>query len=245
MQNLSTNARVSDLVRESPGRTRVLEQFGIDYCCSGTRTLADACTGKHISPENVLSALCDYDRTADLDVIDWNQAPLGRLIDHILEDHHIYLREELPRIESLFQKVIAAHGNKYPEIIECADVYVDLRYELECHMMKEEQALFPAIRRVQNWTPSMAAGRSAIGIGESIAVMELEHTRAGRAINDMHRITGGWKIPDSACPTHCSLLEALARLERSLHEHISEENNILFPRALELGDSEYDGGAGD
>jgi len=245
MQSLSTSVRVSDLVRESPGRTRVLEQFGIDYCCSGTRTLADACTIKRISPESVLSALREYDRTADLDVIDWNQAPLGRLIDHILQDHHMHLREELPRIESLFQKVIAAHGNKYPEIVESADVFVDLRYELECHMMKEEQALFPAIRRVQNWVPSDGIGRCAVGIGEPIAVMEFEHSRAGRALNDMHRLTNGWRIPESACPTHCALLEALARLERDLHEHISEENNILFPRALELGDSEYEGGAGD
>jgi regulator of cell morphogenesis and NO signaling len=245
MQTLSANVRISDVVRENPGRTRVLEQYGIEYCCSAGRTIADACAAKHLSADVVLSALSDYDRTTDLDVVDWNRAPLGKLIDHILDDHHEYLREELPRIEAMFQKLIAAHGGKYPEIVTCADVFVDLRYELECHMMKEEQALFPAIRRLEGRQPGDPMGPHTIGIGEPVAVMEHEHTRAGRALEEMHRATHGYTAPPQACATHRALLEALARLERDLHEHISEENNILFPRAMELGDDAYEGEAAD
>jgi len=240
-----TTTRVSELVRANPGRTRILERFGIDYCCSGGRTLADACAAKHVTPDAVVAAIEDYDRVADPDVVDWNRATLGQLIDHILTEHHEYLRSELPRIEALFQKVIAAHGGKYPELLECADVFVDLRYELECHIMKEEQALFPAIRRLERKDLGDFIGQRAIGVGEPVAVMEHEHSIAGRALAEMHRATHGYEPPASACATHRALLDALARLELDLHEHISEENNILFPRALELGGSEFEGGAAD
>ena len=237
--------RVSDLVRANPGRTRVFERFGIDYCCSGGRTLADACAAKHVAPDAVVAAIEDYDRVADPDIVDWNRTSLCQLIDHILAEHHEYLRSELPRIETLFQKVIAAHGGKYPELLECADVFVDLRYELECHIMKEEQALFPAIRRLERRDPGDFIGQRAIGVGEPVAVMEHEHSRAGRALEQMHRATHGYEPPESACATHRALLEALSRLELDLHEHISEENNILFPRALELGGEEFQGGPAD
>jgi regulator of cell morphogenesis and NO signaling len=239
--NLSTNTRVSDLVRENPGRTRVFEQFGIDYCCSGSRTLADACAARRVPTNEVVTALQEFDRAADPDVVDWSGAPLGELIDHIVDAHHGYLREELPRIESLFQKLIAARGSKYPEIIASADVFVDLRYELECHMMQEEQALFPAIRKLEGQRPADAIGQRAIGIGEPVSVMETEHLRTGRALDDMRRILRGYEPPKTACATHRALLEALSRLERDLHEHISKENNLLFPRALELGDHAFEG----
>lgn len=245
MNTLSAKVRISDLVRESPGRARVLEQFGIEYCCSGTWTLGEACTARHLAFNEVASAISAYDRSVDADVEDWNHAPLARLIDHIVEEHHGYLREELPRIESLFQKLITTHGAKYPELAACADVFVDLRYELECHMMQEEQALFPALRRLETRDAGDPIGKRAIGIGEPVSVMEHEHARSERALIEMRRIMHGYEAPASACASHLALIDSLKRLERDLHEHISEENNILFPRALELGDEIMDVGPAD
>jgi len=241
MNTPSPSTRVSELVRDNPGRTRIFEQFGIDYCCSGSRTLADACAARRVSPDDVVTALREFDAGVDLDVADWNSAPLGQLIDHIVEAHHEYLREELPRIEGLFQKLISSHGGKYPEILSCADVFVDLRYELECHIMQEEQALFPAIRRMEGQKPGDFIGQRTVGIGEPVSVMETEHMRTGRALEEMRKLLHGYEPPQSACATHRALLEALARLERDLHEHISKENNILFPRALEIGDGAFEG----
>ncbi len=224
---------IGQLAARRPEALRVLEQHGVDFCCGGDRSVQDACQLAGADPQAVLS---EIDRAATASggfgKDDWLGAPLTDLCNHIEQTHHQFLREQLPFLSDLFEKVIAVHGENHPELAEARDVFLQLRAELEPHMFKEEQILFPAVRKLE-------AARAAVplpfgSVQNPIHVMQDEHASAGQALHRLRELTGGYQTPDDACQAYGSLLEILERLEADLHEHIHKENNILFPRAVEL-----------
>jgi regulator of cell morphogenesis and NO signaling len=120
------------------------------------------------------------------------------------------------------RKVLAVHGDKDRErLSEILDVYLGLKADLEQHMAKEEQILFPLIQ----------SGQGALANGP-ISVMEREHDSAATALRRLRELTNDYEVPKEACDTWRALWHGLAALEESLHRHIHLENNILFPRAL-------------
>jgi regulator of cell morphogenesis and NO signaling len=233
MSSLAETARVGDLVTERPRRSRVFEEFGIDYCCGGQRTLAVACLERGVDPDVVMAALRSSDAeppSAQEPTAFWPS--LTELIDDIVATHHASLRTELPRLAELFMKTEQAHGERHRELAECRQVFGNLRAELESHMRKEEQILFPAIRGLES---SPAGGATSVGsVHGPIRVMEKEHDSAGDALLQLRKLTGDYTLPEDACNTWRSLLDGLKAFELDLHQHIHKENNILFPNALEL-----------
>ncbi len=219
---LQSDTPVGQLAREFPLATRVFHRHGIDYCCGGGQPLNEACTKHGENTETVLAEI-----RAELDAPAapaqrWDQAPLEDLIDHILVTYHQPLNEELPRLMQMSAKVLQVHGDKDPETLsELNSVFLALKNELEHHMQKEEQILFPMIRQGEG---PMA--------GDPISVMEDEHVSAGAALERINKLTKGYEVPEQACNTWRALWHGLAALEESLHQHIHLENNILFPRAL-------------
>ncbi len=233
MRNELLNKRVGELVVEQPGRSRIFERFSIDYCCGGKKTLADACKATGASPDAVIDALTHPEsNNPSTSEADWSNARMGELIDHILTKHHAYLRTELPRLSEMGEKVARVHGHRFDWLSECHRVFEGLRAELEQHMMKEEQVLFPMIREME---ASGARASSHCGnLQNPISVMEHEHDNAGQALARLRELTGAFVPPDDACNTFRAWLHGLAELEADLHEHIHEENNILFPSAQKL-----------
>jgi len=224
---------VGQLVAERPSRSRVFEEFGIDYCCGGKSSLRDACGERGIDAGEVIAALVEMDARRDAtDDTDWRQASLAELIANIVTTHHAYLQRELPRLTELAQKTQQAHGARHSELTEVQTVLAGLRAELESHMLKEERILFPMIEAME------VSGRiepSHCGsVQNPIGVMEHEHESAGRALGYLRELTAGFTPPVDACNTWRALLDGLRALETDLHEHIHKENNILFPRALGL-----------
>jgi regulator of cell morphogenesis and NO signaling len=223
-----TNATISEIAAGSLAAVRVFERFGIDYCCGGKRPLDDVCREKGLSSDAVRSEL---DRasgplpTADRD---WESTPLTELIAHIVSTHHAYLRTELPRLNAQLDKVARVHGVKHADrLTGLPEVYAELRAELEPHMMKEENVLFPMILHPE-------ACMMQCGVDRPIAVMEMEHEHAGDALARIRKITRDFEPPEGACVTYRALLSGLRELEQDLHLHIHLENNILFPRALRI-----------
>lgn len=232
MNTMLSNATVGALVAEQPGRARVFEELGIDYCCGGQRPLAEVCTEQGLEIGEVLRRIEEADASPQPSAVDWTRATLGDLVDHIVETHHAYLRDNLPRIAYLTQRVGQAHGANHPEVLQVADVFASLHSELESHMMKEERILFPIIVQMEQ---SGEAGFAPGGtIANPIRVMVAEHQDAGDALEAFRALTNGYVPPADACNTFRAMLHALAELEADLHAHIHKENNILFPRALAL-----------
>jgi len=203
MTNDVLTRTVGELVVEHPSRSRVFEQFDIDYCCGGKRRLSDACERAGASPDAVIEALDAADHIDRSDVAnDWSNATISELIDHILSAHHAYLRRELPRLSEMAEKVVRAHGQRCPWVLDCQNVLADLRSELESHMMKEEQMLFPMIRALETATavPSFHCG----SLRNPITVMEHEHDSAGGALAKLRELSDGFKPGSSLRPTRAT-----------------------------------------
>ena len=227
--------KVGRLVARHPRFGRVFEQYKIDYCCRGNVDLAEACRLADVDPEPVVEALMKTVEQPGEAETDWNASPLSELTDHIEQTHHAFLRTELPRLSELIDKVCRAHGDRKPELFKLRDVFAAMRDELEMHMVKEEQILFPAVRTLEQHRESVPFPFGTIA--NPIRMMEHEHDTAGAALREMRRLTHDWIPPRDACPTYRVMLNSLAELERDLHNHIHKENNILFPRAQALESS--------
>ena len=233
MSSHDVNVPVWQLVRGRQDRAQVLEGFGIDYCCGGATPLGEACARQGVSVEEVCRELEKNDGAhLDVEQIDWEAEPMARLVDHIVQRHHAYLREQLPRLGGLLEKVVARHGEQHPHLIELREVYAAMWNELLNHLMKEEVVLFPFVRELDQ---ALRAGQPAPqfhcgSVRQPIHVMEDEHQSAGEALRRMRQLTLGFTPPEDACETYRVLMDGLIDLESDLHLHIHKENNLLFPR---------------
>ena len=230
---------VRELALEFPQATRVFERLGIDYCCHGERLLEEACALAHLEVEDVERALAEAEeRPAEpgQDDASWQRAPLFGLIAHIIQKHHYFVRRELRRIELLLARVIATHGEGHPELLEVQRQFRALGDELIQHMMKEEQILFPYITQLEeSENRRQSLEPPLFGTVENpVRMMMHEHECAGAALRTVRAKTGDYRLPAGACAGYETLFSALQDFEQDLHQHIHLENNILFPRALEL-----------
>jgi len=223
---------VRELVVEVPNATRVFEKLGIDYCCGGDRPLEEACASANVAIDDVLRALEQGDTSAPSANRDWNTAPLGELVDHIVNKHHAYVKNEVPRLKTLIAKVVGVHGQNHPELEQVQVAFSELANELAGHLVKEEQILFPYVKQMAG---GAGCGPSCFGtVRNPIRVMMMEHDDAGDKLREMRRITSDYSIPADACTSYATLFRALVEFEQDLHQHIHLENNILFPRAAAM-----------
>ena len=234
--SVTTEKTVRELALENPAATRVFEKLGIDYCCGGNQSLNQACQAANLSIDQVLKSLEAAASQPAAQDRNWQQEPLADLIAHINATHHRFVRQETARLDPLFDKVCAAHGSNHPELLEMRDTFSDLAAELAMHLMKEENVLFPYIVRMEEAViqkePVLPPpfGR----VQNPVSMMMHEHDSAGDALRSLRKASGGYTLPPEACASYQTLYKALAEFEADLHQHIHLENNILFPRAIEM-----------
>lgn len=228
---IDPSATLGAVVMDNPGAAGVLESFGLDFCCRGDRTLADACQAAGVDPQDVIATLADAGVGADGAGGDaWSGLDAPALADHIVEAHHRYLHEELPLLDALAEKVAGVHAERHSELHDVRRLVAALRADFEPHLAKEERILFPAIH-------ALALGHRSFPFGSienPIRVMTLEHETTGTILADLRRASGGYRVPEDACASYRSLYERLAALEFDTHLHIHKENHALFPRAIAL-----------
>ncbi len=222
--SIDRDYQVGQIAAEEPLAMRVFARYGIDYCCGGDIPLYQACEEKGLDTDAVLGEIRTEVERSVAPEERWDLAPLGDLATHILAAYHQPLHEELPQLEAMARKVADVHRDKAPDMLsQLLTVFLSLKAELEAHMAKEEQILFPMIQRGQG---SMAEG--------PISVMEREHEEVATALRRLRSLTDDYTVPAEACNTWRALWHRLAALEESLHLHIHLENNVLFPRALAM-----------
>lgn len=220
---LTPDMTLGSLVTQDIGRSRVLERLGLDYCCGGHRTLAEAAGEAGLEPDEVIQALTDSPTEGG---VDCEAMSLSELTDHLVTVHHGYLWQEMPRLSALVAKVVGVHGQRHPELADIQGVYEELRAELEPHLTKEERILFPAIEQLDAGVTPMI---SPVG---PIRMMMAEHDAAGELLNRLRELTSGYVTPDDGCQSYQAMMAGLSDMEHDTHVHIHKENNILFPRVL-------------
>ena len=233
---LNTTKTVREVALEVPNATRVFEKLRIDYCCGGGRSLADACAAAGVEVgevERLIQAAAGEQADAPAGL---TSGPLSELIDYILEKHHTFTRDEMERITALAEKVASKHGRNHPELQGVRSLFLKLCDDLRPHMFKEEMILFPYVKQLE---AAAALGRPApyapFGtVGNPVRMMMFEHDTAGDILRELRAATLDYAAPADACISYRTLYEALEGFEKDLHQHIHLENNVLFPRAVEL-----------
>jgi len=230
---------VREYALEIPGATRIFEKLGIDYCCGGGTSLADACVKVGINVDEVLDSLKTTDRSETFAGREWQTASHAELIAHIVEKHHTFTRDELVRLEALLAKVCEVHGQNHPELFQIQSQFQELRRDLEPHMLKEEQVLFPYIVRMEEAIEKKQPPQvPPFGtVRNPVRMMMAEHDAAGEILRTMREASSDYTTPPDGCFSFHTLYSALVALEADLHQHIHLENNILFPRAAEREDA--------
>jgi regulator of cell morphogenesis and NO signaling len=229
---------VRELAVENPHATRVFEKFGIDYCCGGQKPLSEACATAKISVDEVLTGLeqAEMQAAETARQRDWQTESISTLVSHIVGTHHAYIKEEVPRIYQLGAKVVSVHGENHPELADVLKLFGELGQDLFSHLAKEEQVLFPYLTQTEHAVKTgETAPPSCFGtVQNPVRMMMMEHDAAGDALRELRTITSNYVAPADACTSYKTLYQAIEAFEKDLHQHIHLENNILFPRALEM-----------
>ena len=235
---INSETTVREVALMVPESTRLFEKLKIDYCCGGNQALAEACASAGVAVDNVMEMLAGVTQTNSSDNVSlvFQNASLPELITHILDTHHVFTKSEMDRIQSLADKVLAAHGGNHPELVHLDELITRLCADLKPHMFKEEQILFPYIVAMaeaadQKRTVPFAPFGT---VNNPIRMMMREHDAAGELLRELRALTSDYRVPVDACISYQTLYQALENFEQDLHQHIHLENNLIFPRALEL-----------
>ncbi len=231
MTRFNPHQSVGSIVVAAPAAANVFERHGLDYCCGGGKSLADACVRAGLETDVVLAEL-DAVVAAPATERDWSRETATAVIAHIEAVHHAFMRRELTAITPRLERVLQVHGANHPEaqLPRIAAIWGACVAELWPHLEKEEQILFPMVRALEaGRAPSMHCG-----VEGPLHVMEQEHDQVGAAFAELRRLTDGWRVPEHACTTWRATWGALEAFERDLHRHIHLENNVLHPKARAL-----------
>ncbi len=226
----TADSPLGEIAATLPSAIALFRQHHLDYCCGGARSLGDAARERGLDPDRLLEELQSLVRSPS--DRDWTTAPTGEFIDHILATHHDYLKRVMPELRRTAAKVAQVHGENHPEVVSLLREIDPLFAELDAHLMKEEQILFPMLRGLAG-EPGGAAPAHC-GPEGPMHVMEMEHESAGAALKRMRELTHDYALPEDACTSYRGLYAGLQELEADLHVHIHLENNILFPRMRAL-----------
>lgn len=228
MTQFNTSQRIGDIVAIFPKGSEVFKKFNIDFCCGGNRPLAEAIQEQGLDADDVIKKLEEaYSQSKELaGEVDFLKMESGKLVEYIVNTHHAYLNRVLPEIGRLAAKVLRAHGSNHQELFRVHKLFNSLRTELEEHLIKEEELLFPLLKQYKE----AASETILLNINTVMSETEDEHEGAGEILKELRKITADYNVPADGCRTFELMYTLLQELEGDLFQHIHLENNILFKR---------------
>lgn len=233
----TSSQSIGEIISKHSTAAAILQRFDIDLCAQAGQPLERACAELQLSVDQVLEKL------ADAEIDEPGAAPadpatlsISRLIQHIVRIHHRRVRQQLPQLLEMSEVLAAKRGDRAPELNAVKTLLYGLRADLNAHIEKEEQILFPFISQMDQdstvvYPPAHACFRS---VTQPVFMMVQEHESAAHIVAELNRITNGFQPPAWACTTHTALFDGLKAFESDLKQHIHLENEVLFPRAIEL-----------
>lgn len=226
---------VGEIVADDYRAADIFQKFGIDFCCRGDIPLSEACRQHGVDVDMIGE---EIQKLAQIParVEQYDQWSLDFLADYIVNQHHAYVRKMTPLLREYAEKVVAAHSEAHPETRTVAKLFEKLSGELAMHTQKEELLLFPYIRRLlqaqeegsEMRTPPFGSAR------ELIQTMDEEHDETGELLSQIEELTNGYTPPEDACNTFQALYANLKEFDADTKKHIHLENNILFPKTVQL-----------
>jgi regulator of cell morphogenesis and NO signaling len=230
------NTNIGKLVADDYRAAAVFQKFNIDFCCNGNRPIEEACNLENLNTEEVLIALKTAVNPQENEFLKYDEWPLDLLSTYVEKKHHRYVEEQIPVLKGYLKKLIAAHGNRHNELHEILELFEATAAELTLHMKKEELMIFPQVRNMAT-SIKEGKGKTTLPYGSfenPISVMMKDHTDEGERFRKIRKLSNDYTAPADGCNTYKVTYKLLEEFESDLHMHIHLENNILFPKAIEM-----------
>jgi regulator of cell morphogenesis and NO signaling len=228
---------LAQIVNSNHKAASVFEKYHLDFCCKGKRSLEQACLEQQLPVSQITGELEDiFGNESNTGIIDFNKMNLAQLCDYIVQTHHAYVKNEMPQLYAYLQTVSSKHGERHAELYRIFETFAAVKEEMEGHMKKEEVILFPRIKELETLADNENANLqlNLTYLQSPITVMEQEHDHAGTLLNDIRILSNDYTPPQDACTTYRLCFAALKTFELDLHQHVHIENNILFPKAIQV-----------
>ena len=234
--NISLKSSVGEVVKLNFKTAPLFLANNIDYCCGGNKAISDACKEVGVDPDQLIKQLETLVAEKDPDSEYINHLGLDELTYYIVKRHHVYVRESIPPLKKNLEKICQVHGEHHPELFQIKELFNGSADALTLHMQKEENVLFPYIQQLalakKENTPLPPAHFGSVS--NPIEMMLAEHQHEGERFDEIARLSNHYTLPEGGCTTYEVTLKQLSDFENDLHRHIHLENNILFPKAIEL-----------
>ncbi len=226
---INANQSLGEIVSIFPGAAEIFNRYKIDYCCGGHDTLASALDEMAIGYDRIVEELNnEYEKfiKSNSEYKDWRKEKPSTLIKHIVQTHHEFTKKQLREIDILLFKVLKVHfQNHSEELLMVHRYFGSLKTELEQHLVKEEEILFPLIEEYEITRDDNILSE----INQLTKGTEEEHEAAGNILKELEKVTRDFKAPEGACTSFKLVYTKLHELEKDLFVHIYLENSVLFP----------------
>jgi regulator of cell morphogenesis and NO signaling len=237
-KQINSASFITDIVTSDYRTAEVFRKYGIEYCCGGKWPLEMVCANKNIDINELIRELEEATRTVHVpNSLPFDEWDIDFLADYIVHVHHHYLKNQLPEIKSTLLKFSEEHQKKYTYLPELEKTFLQLNKEMLPHIQQEEEIIFPYIRQLTHAFQSRESYASLLvrTMRKPIeGLMNHEHKMVAGALHKMRELTSDYTPPVNACTNHKVTFSKLKELDNDLAQHLHLENNILFPRAIEM-----------
>ncbi|HLV39815.1 iron-sulfur cluster repair di-iron protein [Xanthomarina sp.] len=227
---------LGELAAKDLRKAEVFKKYGLDFSCGGKKTVKEACAEKGLDVTKVEQELQQTDKVPASHPMPYDEWELDFLVDYIVNTHHRYLRKNLPDIAKYANKVMEVHVEQHPELLEINNIVQAVNEEMTAHIAKEEKLLFPYIKELARADKSIPKPKATHfnSIEDIVDNHEKEHETVGNSLNSIKKLTNNYVLPDDACASYTLMYSMLKDFEEDTLLHIHLENNILFPKAIQL-----------
>lgn len=230
------NSRIDDLVIENRIRAKVLFYFGIKFYETSEQTLAQACAAKGLSVQQVVREFEQADADAATSSLPLVNYPIELIIEYLKHAHFVFVKHTLPYLGRLIDSFQPPPGPYFTIGKDLKLVYPLLLEDFIHHIYEEEDTLFTYILALDR----ALAGHYPLGKlyftmeKNSIHRFAVDHEAHEDEMAGIRSITNNYQL-EGVAPVHLKIIYAeLQAFEESLERHASVENNILFPKAMDL-----------
>ncbi|MCE5185492.1 MAG: DUF542 domain-containing protein [Planctomycetaceae bacterium] len=235
VQTVSIDMPIGRIVLDYPQTRPLFEKLRIDYACCGQLSLRRNAEAAGIDPGSIILQIEGLLR--DLPAPVFADLSLADLCCKLVNGFHRRLKHELPDLKCLLCKLRQSCSGTYlPMLKRLSDILDDMTELLELHMLTQEQDLFPQVARLESLACGGTAGPQVnpADIEGSVSQLTRLHISTAEALSAIRDLTEDFSWLDRSSGLFCLLYRRLWALQDSLHEHIHYENNLLFPRAMDL-----------
>lgn len=220
---------LAEMATKDLRKVEIFKKYGLDFSCGGKKTVKEACAEKGLDVTKVEQELQQADKAPITQVMFYDEWNLDFFTDYIVNTHHRYIRKNISEIAKYSNKVMEVHNFNHPELIAINNYVKDIKSTLTNHIKEEEEILFPRIKSLVNADKS-----NTESLKNTINLVEKEHQLVSEAFSEIRKLTNNYTLPEDACASYTLLFRVLEELESDTQLHIHLENNILFPKTLEL-----------